>query len=175
MVRVWTARALDIVFWTLIIFATLYFVASRAAPLAAGYQTATITGFSMNPTIPYGSIVYVEPGQQPDHAGQIITFALGQGQRPITHRVTDIHPDLGGWGVEYQTAGDRDGTADPWTVTPSMVIGTYRGHIPILGVGTLLFGQPAVMAFLVLLLIALHWGASQLRRPREPADPRQAA
>jgi signal peptidase len=147
--------------WLLAVAGLTVFVASTAWPAVAGLTTVRIEGNSMQPAIPYGSLVYVEPIEQP-RVGDIVTFAASG--RIITHRVTH---DVSGNGDLWRTQGDNSPAEDAIYLTNDRIIGRTVFSLPALGIVTTLLAEPVVVGFLVslagLLIVAFP-------RPRTSAD-----
>ena len=119
---------------------------------------AVLTG-SMEPELKVGSLVVtcpVEPGDV--ELGDIITFhPTTAGENPISHRVTGI---VGNSPSHFETKGDANGGADPFTVPARNLIGKICFHIPSVGYFTEFLKTPLGFIFgLVipgLVIIALY-------------------
>lgn len=132
----------------------LGFAALVLGPRAAGMQTYAVLTGSMEPTIPTGSLVYVQQvGAGELAVGDVITFRLQSGA-VVTHRIQAI--DAAG---NFTTQGDANNAADMAAVTAPQVLGRVRFHIPCLGAVCELIKTPAgilaVTAVLILLLLAV--------------------
>ena len=95
-----------------------------------GLGTYIVTGGSMEPSVPKGSLVLVQPAAASEVAvGDIITFQhYGQ---TTTHRVTLIRPTA--QGLTFVTKGDANVVADPEAKTFPGRVGIVRGSLPIAG------------------------------------------
>lgn len=99
-----------------------------AIPLATGGEWRTVQTGSMEPEISPGDVVLVQSGA-PVQVGDVVAFPDPlQPGRDVLHRVVGV--DNEGLLV---TRGDANDTADPWTVSPSDVIGTQSLAVPKLG------------------------------------------
>ena len=85
-----------------------------------GYQRYVITSGSMTGTYDRGSVVFADVVPVSDlRAGDVITYTPPAGSGPdglVTHRIVSISRDLFGRPL-FQTKGDANETADPWTFT----------------------------------------------------------
>lgn len=141
----------------LLLFVSGTFLATRLAPAIMGVQPVRIVGGSMEPTIPYGSLAYVDP-VLPWGEGDIVTFASGANL--ITHRV--IH-DWSGNADLWMTQGDANEAPDAAPVTNDQVLGPVVAYAPFLGIAYAMLAEPVVIAFLALLGVALIYGPRILR------------
>jgi signal peptidase len=96
-----------------------------------GRQMYVVSGGSMEPTIPLGSVVFVHQvdptGVQP---GQIITFRLANGT-VVTHRVV-ARSEIAG-ATTLETKGDANSTPDITPVTGPEVVGSVEMSLPSIG------------------------------------------
>ncbi len=84
---------------------------------------------SMSPSMPVGSLIFVEPTSAPITVGEVISFRPPTEPNTIySHRVYRVLP-----GPSYATKGDLNSSPDAWVVPRSSVIGVVRGIIPDLG------------------------------------------
>jgi signal peptidase I len=85
-----------------------------------GYQRYVITSGSMTGTYDRGSIVFEDVVPVSDlRVGDVITYTPPAGSGPdglVTHRIASISRDQFGRPL-FQTKGDANETADPWTFT----------------------------------------------------------
>lgn len=96
-------------------------------PRLFGVKPFVVQSASMEPTIPTGSVVFVNTKNVYVEVDDIITFSLAVGEDKsvfVTHRAYDISDD----GL-IQTKGDNNDAPDGW-LEPSAVTGTYLFHIP---------------------------------------------
>jgi signal peptidase len=130
-----------------------------------GYERYVITSGSMTGSYDRGSIVFDEvvPVAQLN-VGDVITYTPPPGAGPsglITHRIESISTDRLGRPL-FQTKGDANGTADPWTFTldePTQARVAF--HVPYVGyllaalairsVRMLVIGLPALLIALAVL------------------------
>lgn len=108
---------------TLALGASVAFAALRLG----GLSTFLITGGSMEPAIPVGSMVFVQP-VAPDalRAQDVVTYTLDG--RTRTHRIVEVNPD-----GSFTTRGDANQVNDPEHVTFAGRAGLVRAHVPWLG------------------------------------------
>lgn len=113
---------------TLILLAVILSALPLALPRLFGYEVYSVISGSMEPALPVGSVVYVEPAEVSEvEVGDIIAFH--DVDTVVTHRVVEIHPDEG----EFITKGDANNTTD---ITPTYfwaLIGRVKICIPMLG------------------------------------------
>jgi signal peptidase I len=123
----------------------------------------------MEPTVPKGSFVFVQPmSPTAAHVGDIVTFAAdGDPNNLVTHRVVQVEQD--DQGLALRTEGDANNTEDVWRVRASDTVGKVVLWVPALGYLVSAASLPAVrIATLVLLL------AAQVLR-RKPEQPTATA
>lgn len=146
----------------------LSFVAIRVL----GLGTFIVTGGSMEPGIPKGALVLVQPVSPWEvRVGDVITFQhYGQ---TTTHRVTTIVQ--GAQGPVFSTRGDANAAADPEDKTFPGQVGLVRASLPVAG-----YVASAVQAYwrlLVTLVAAITFfscaGALLFRRKPSPAAKRR--
>jgi len=103
------------------------------APHFLGMNFFTITGGSMMPTIPIGSVVAVKSVEASAiKAGDIITFRTGtEADKVVTHRVVELSNNSGA--LSFHTAGDSNGKPDGNVVLAENVVGKVWLHVPFLG------------------------------------------
>jgi signal peptidase len=130
-----------------------------------GFQRYVITSGSMTGTYDRGSVVFADVVPVTDlRVGDVITYTPPAGSGPsglVTHRIASIGRDQFGRPL-FQTKGDANETADPWTFT--LDEGTQARavfHVPFVGyavsalsireVRMIVIGIPALLiAFAVL-------------------------
>jgi signal peptidase len=121
------------------------------APKAVGIYPYIILSASMEPTIPTGSLVYVNTKDTQVSEGDIVTFFLSNGTDEInvTHRVEKITEE----GIV--TKGDNNDVEDLNLLIPDRVIGKYAFHIP--GAGYLMARMTEQFKLVIIIwMIALH-------------------
>ena len=101
----------------LVAFAALLLAAGFLVPGLMGYERYVITGGSMSGSIELGSLVFErEVPVDSLEVGDVITYlppADSGLTNLVTHRIHSI--ENGGSGLLFQTKGDANGSADPWT------------------------------------------------------------
>lgn len=127
-----------------------------ALPWLVGWQVVVVLSGSMQPSLPLGSVVFVQPrGAASVEVGDILTYRLGSqggpgsGQRvvEVTHRVVEVlhqGPDL-----YFRTQGDANKAPDPHLVPAENVVGTVWARIPYLGYVANGLRRPLVLLLLV--------------------------
>lgn len=145
-------------------------LAMVVVPHLAGWVPLTILSGSMEPTIPTGSQVVVEPVR-----GEAATAALALGDvvtvmpypddpTLVTHRVV-ARAVAGDGTVVLTTRGDANGAADPWPLTATQVRGVVRYHIPYAGyLATALDGDQKRTGTAALAVALLGYAGIQLVR-----------
>ena len=131
----------------------------RLVPLS-GRTTLIIGGGSMEPAMPIGSAVVVDPVSPADiHVGDVVSLRSGSHLQSIfTHRVTGIVPREGTIWIE--TKGDANVAVDPSITSTEHVIGRVSATIPYAGFLLALLSVPSGVLFVVLLaaiLLTLTW------------------
>jgi signal peptidase len=140
--------------------ATIVLVAFATALVGirvAGYSTAVVMSGSMAPTIPMGSLIFVQPmAPAAARAGDIITFVLPD--RLVTHRVVAVERDDGG--LRLVTKGDANEAVDSGGVRAEGAIGAVRLAVPLAGYALAelqAWWRPLALALLVAIAVdALH-------------------
>jgi len=131
-----TERPLRRVLWRGVSAGLLALVAVVAAlvvivPAATGASTFTITGRSMEPALPLGTLVVTRPAD--DLAiGDVVTFQLVSGEPEVaTHRIVGV--TFTGDRTAYVTRGDANAAADAETVLAEQVRGRLWYSVPLVG------------------------------------------
>jgi signal peptidase len=146
-------------------------------PAVSGASTFTITGRSMEPTIPLGSVVVTRPVAAADiRIGDAVTYQISSGRPEVaTHRVTGVV--FTGDGPSFVTRGDANAAADAETIVAEQVRGVVWYAVPLVGwVNALL--TPAVRAWVVPVVVAglcAYGGWALVSGLRERRRPRPAA
>ena len=97
-------------------------------PRLFGISPFVVQSASMEPTIPTGSVVFVNTKDTEVEEGDIVTYSLSLGDDKavfVTHRVSRIDTDSG----LIQTKGDNNDSADGW-LEPSAITGTVVKYVP---------------------------------------------
>ena len=147
--------------------ATLALAASVAFALlrVGGFATFVITGRSMEPAIPVGSLTLVQPVPASTiRSGDVITYVTGRQAR--THRVVAVNED-----GSVITKGDANEAADPESLAFVGRAGLVRAHVPYLGyvVGNWKQHAPVAGAVSTVLCLALLLRSVRRRSPLEAA------
>lgn len=154
-------------------------------PRVLGWVPLTILSGSMEPTIPVGSQVIVEPllteAEVSDlQLGDVITFMPNPDDPTlVTHRVVG-RTLVGDGTVELTTQGDANDVADEGVLTSTQIRGLVRYHVPYVGYAATFLGpgeKNLVAAGLAVSLLAYAvWQISVARRARRnrPARHRGA-
>lgn len=124
--------------WLLVAAAAGLLLALVVVPKVAGWVPLTILTGSMEPTIPTGSQIVVEPLEgEADAAGlqigDVVTFMpFPEDATLVTHRIVSRGTSTDGT-VSFTTQGDANDAADPWTLTATQLRGHVRYHVPYAG------------------------------------------
>jgi signal peptidase I len=157
-IRTWARRAADVALVTLVLVAMFGVVLGRLVPLT-GRSTFVVAGGSMEPAIPLGAAVVVEPVRPADLAvGDIVSLKSGPKQSVFTHRVIRV-AELDGQ-VAIETRGDANLTADPSLTPASAVIGRVTVTIPFAGFLVALLSIPSGVLFVIAIgavLLLISW------------------
>lgn len=129
---------------TLILVAVIATSLPLAIPRFLGYEAYNVESGSMAPTIPIGSVVYVE-GVEPEavNPGDIIAF-YSNGV-VVTHRAVENHYFYD----EIVTKGDANEKEDINPVAYDQLIGRVRWHIPVLGNYLMVYSNPITKYYLL--------------------------
>lgn len=134
------------------------------------YRSLAVVSGSMEPTLPYGSMVVVRPQAQYE-PGDIVTFrSTGSGEvKRFTHRIVSIDGDLA------ETKGDANNSIDPEPVALSRAEGKVILTVPYAGYLVMAFDRQAVKigaVALVILWLAFELEFARRRRTgRKDGDP----
>jgi len=159
-------RSLDIALLVLIGVCALGLVLGRVVPLT-GHTTFVVAGGSMEPAIPLGSAVVVEPvDPRALVVGDVVSLRSGSQRAVFTHRIVRIAERDGEVWVE--TKGDANPSNDPSITPASAIVGRVIVSIPLAGFLIALLSIPSGVLFVVSLGLLLLIGSWTLERPREP-------
>ena len=149
-------------------------VLALVVPTVIGAERYTILGSSMEPAIPLGSLVVVQPREFDDvRLGAVITYQLESGEATVaTHRV--VGEGLVGDGERILvTQGDANDAADLEPVREPQLRGVLVYSIPLLGwMNVLISGElrmwvtPVLSGALLLYAVWMFVSAWRDRRPR---------
>jgi signal peptidase I len=167
--RTWVRRALDLLLIVLVGISLFGLVLGRIVPMT-GRATFVVAGGSMDPTIPVGAAVVVEPVAGRDLAvGDVVSLRSGPQHAVFTHRIVRL-ADRGGQ-IWIETQGDANPAPDPSLSPASAVIGRVAASIPYAGYLVALLSIPSGVLFIVsfgLVLLMSAWALD-----RDPLDERR--
>ncbi|WP_404330873.1 signal peptidase I SipW [Mesobacillus maritimus] len=124
------------ILFLLLIFMVFVVISSKASggePQFLGYQLKTVLSGSMEPTFKTGSIIAVEPIEDPAalKKGDVITY-MQEGGELVTHRIIEVMNQNNQ--IMFQTKGDNNEDLDSQLVLSQNVIAKYTDvTIPYLG------------------------------------------
>jgi signal peptidase len=96
-----------------------------------GWRVDAVFSGSMEPEIKVGSVVVTRPVEaETIKVGDVITFNSPLSETPTTHRVVSVEK---GSELRFQTKGDTNEDADPFTVPAQNVMGKVCFHVPFFG------------------------------------------
>ena len=157
--------ALCNVIGTLILIAVIATSIPLAVPALLGYETYNVTSGSMEPTIPEGSVIYVEHTEPSAIVeGDIIAFY--KDGTVVTHRVTDNRVVTG----VFITKGDANEKEDISPVQYSELIGRVKYHFPYLGNYLMIYSNQITKIYLMVLAfcgVMFNILAGRMRRRAE--------
>lgn len=172
-------RARNALLWLILGLLAALALAIVVVPRVMGWVPLTILTGSMEPTIPTGSQVVVEPVEgdadaQQLQIGDVVTFMpYPDDPTLVTHRIVSRSIGTDG-SVSFTTQGDANGAADPWELTATQLRGEVRYHVPYAGhVATMLDGNQKSAGIVVVAALLFGYAALQLvtaardaRRPK---------
>lgn len=167
-------RIVDLGLLALIVVVLVAMILGKGAPLV-GRQSFVIGGGSMEPTIPLGAAIVIEPVTASELAvGDVVSLQVGHERTTFTHRIITVvdRPD-GRW---IRTKGDANGSPDPELVPASTVLGRVELSIPLVGYLLALLSMPVGVIFVLGLaatLLAIAWLLESLEP--DPAPRRGAS
>lgn len=139
-------------------------IAATIAAFALNISLIMFKTGSMSPTIPTGSLAVVRQIPASDiRVGDVTTVDRGEGQLPVTHRVTSITP-IGGGAYSIEMQGDANDSPDarPYEVTE---VKKVLWHVPGLAYVVSTVSQPIWMAGITvaasLLVVWSFWPRKQ--------------
>ena len=148
-----TARALNVLVWVALIAA----IAVLAVPRLFGWNLETVLTGSMEPTLPVGSIIAVQPVEPSVvKAGDVITFATGGNPPLTTHRVVAVNPDS-----TFTTKGDANEEADIAPVDDGRLVGRVSFYIPLAGYAADALKRPLGWG-MAMAIVVLVWALGEL-------------
>jgi signal peptidase len=137
-----------------------------ALPPLFGMHSLVVTGASMAPTIPRGSMILVRPVAPGTlHVGDVVTFSpADQPGVLVTHRVVRL--ELDDAGVALRTRGDNNDADDVWTVRGDEMAGKVVASAPVVGYVVAAAGLPAARVALLVLIVGVLV-LTTIRRPQK--------
>ncbi|AXF56984.1 signal peptidase I SipW [Salicibibacter kimchii] len=123
-----------VLLFTLLVVTLFAVISSQAAdgePNIFGYELKTVLSGSMEPEIQTGSMIAIEPTENPTQfeQGDVITFT-NPDDNLVTHRVHEVEND----GEQYITKGDNNNSTDSEPVIAENIVGEYTGvTVPFVG------------------------------------------
>lgn len=133
----------------IIIFGVVAFLVAPRLGLTSPLELKIVRSGSMEPAIPTGSVVLIQPASD-YQAGDIITFGADTPTSiPISHRIVSIETKDGT--IYYTTKGDANKTADQNETPANKVIG--RVIFSVQAVGYILAFSKTQLGFALLVLI----------------------
>ncbi|OQB06338.1 MAG: Signal peptidase I W [bacterium ADurb.Bin212] len=121
----------DIMFGIILIVGLTFLVS--LLPLKNNYKVFSVMSGSMEPAIPVGSLIFVQPSAI-YAMGDIVTYApsdLNNKKDTTTHRISG--KELINGVVFYSTKGDANNTNDSVKIKQDQLVGKYIFKIPYLG------------------------------------------
>jgi signal peptidase len=164
-------RVLSVIVYACVVCSLIAVVAVSALPLF-GYRATVITGGSMKPAIPLGSLI-VSQREAPDtlQEGDIVTFRAPSAAVSVTHRITKI-TELDGRRV-FTTKGDANDSPDPTDISFSDDVYKVSLAVPRAGYAINFVRSPQGLMLLLLLpaigLAMLH--VLRLGEPKPKEEP----
>jgi signal peptidase I len=140
------------------------------APALFGARSLVVAGSSMEPTVPRGAVVFVQPIMPATaHIGDIVTFAVnGDANNLVTHRVVQVEQD--DEGLALRTEGDANNTEDVWRIRANDTVGKVILWVPMAGFVMAAASLPLVRIATVALLLVLLAAQLFRRRSSPPAQ-----
>ena len=136
-------------------------------PRVAGWVPLTVLSGSMEPTIPTGSQVIIDPVRGEEEAarlqvGDIITvMPYPENPTLVTHRIVSRTDSSAG--VSFVTQGDANSIVDDWEVTATQIRGEVKYWVPGAGyVATALDGQQKSIAIIAVAGALLVYSITQV-------------
>jgi signal peptidase I len=134
-----------------------------------GYRLYVVHTGSMSPTYKPGDVVIDAPAAGHYRPGEVLTFRHSAlTDDVVTHRVVGVQPD------GLHTKGDANRSADAWTIRPDQVQGRVVFSVRGLGYLAVYFKQPAGIASLATVAVAVLLLWRLFFAGAEPEDERAA-
>lgn len=162
------SRTVDAVLILVVVLGLSAAVLIQLVPLT-GRMLVVISGGSMSPAIPIGSLVIAErvAAGDPLAVGDVVTIRLDEGRALVTHRIVRLVDRAGAPWLELR--GDANAEPDPVLVPASAVMGRVAATLP--EAGRWLRAFTSGPGFLALAgLAGSLYAISLLLRPRAPSS-----
>ncbi len=157
--------ALCNVIGTLILIAVIATSVPLAVPTLLGYEIYNVTSGSMEPTLPVGSVIYVEHVKPESiQSGDIIAYYVDA--VVVTHRVVENRFVEG----VFVTKGDANEMEDIGNTRYRDFIGVVKYHFPFLGNYLMIYSNPITKIYLMILAfcgVMFNILAGRMRRRAE--------
>ena len=157
--------ALCNVIGTLILIAVIATSVPLAVPTLLGYEIYNVTSGSMEPTLPVGSVIYVEHVKPESiQSGDIIAYYVDAAV--VTHRVVENRFVEG----VFVTKGDANDMEDIGNTRYRDFIGVVKYHFPFLGNYLMIYSNPITKIYLMILAfcgVMFNILAGRMRRRAE--------
>lgn len=167
-------RAIDAAIVALVVLVLVGLFLGRVVPLT-GRDTLIIGGRSMEPAIPMGAAIVIEPVAASElGVGDVVTMRVGAKPSIFTHRIVRL---LTLDGQPYiETKGDANAAPDGATIPVTSVAGRVAWSIPFAGYLLALLSIPAGIAFVIglgttLVVVAILLEDLEERRPAPEERP----
>ena len=167
-------RVIDAAIVALVLLVLVGLFLGRVVPLT-GRDTLIIGGRSMEPAIPMGAAIVIEPvAASALSVGDVVTMRVGTKPSIFTHRIVRL---LTLDGQPYiETKGDANAAPDGATTPVTSVVGRVAWSIPLAGYLLALLSIPAGIAFVIglgitLVLVAILLEDLEERRPASEERP----
>lgn len=138
------AAVLCTVLGTVILAGVIAACLAVSAPRLLGYEVYHIVSGSMEPSIPVGSVIYVDATPPEDMAAQDV-IAFWREDAVVAHRVVENRVVSG----QLITKGDANEKEDIAPVAYQDVIGRVARHIPYLGAVLVLFATTVGKVYVI--------------------------
>lgn len=129
--------------------------ASQQPRFGLSFKAFVVQSGSMEPTIVTGDLVFVRNSRSYGK-NDVITYRSPEGHT-ITHRIIETKKTVDGQ-IQFQTRGDNNHAADPYTISGSAILGRWWFTIPKLGYIQVYGRSP--LGIIVIVSVILGWIAS---------------
>jgi signal peptidase len=151
-------RTLDVLLGMIILLVVAIVVIARVIPAVTGGATLVVSGGSMEPAIPMGSVVIATPVPAAQLVpGDIVSVRVGEKQAVFTHRIVRLVDREGGTWLE--TKGDANDEPDPSIIPVTSVIGRVAISVPYAGYAVWLSSTAQGLVFVLALAVLVLAGA----------------